>query len=156
MTNHDQIRAQVALAATGALNQDESLAVQRHLRECETCRKEFDTWASYAGGLRQLPHPAIPTDLLARTQARILAERPPASNPGWETAMLVGIAALSWVITLFTWWGLRMLTGGSLSILGVNLLNAGPWVRWSVVVAAAPGGGAALMLGSDREARRIL
>jgi anti-sigma factor RsiW len=156
MINHEQMRSQVALAVAGALSQDESLQVQQHLRECETCRREFEIWAAYAGGLRQLPQPTIPGDLLARTQARVLGEREIAANHHVHSAMWIGMAGLSWMITFSTWMTIRMLTHGSLYVLGTNLLNPGPWLLTSFVVTAATAGVAALMLNSHREVRRTL
>ena len=156
MTGHEEIRTKVALAAAGASSQDESVLVQRHLQECDTCRREFEVWTTYAGGLRQLPQPTIPTDLLARTQARILVEREAAGNHRWDAAMWMGMALLSWMTTLATWFAIRMLTGGSLSVLGTNLLNPALWFPTSFAVTATTAGVAALMLNSRREARRVL
>lgn len=156
MSDHERIRSQVALAAAGALTQDESLQVQRHLRECEICRKEFDTWAAYAGGLRQLPQPTIPADLLARTQARIFGGRATVAGHRWNAAMLVAFAVLSWAITFSMWMVIRMLAGGSLQILGTNLLDPGPWFLTTFVMTTVTAGLAALMLSSHRQTRRIL
>ena len=155
MNDHEKIRTQVALAAAGALSQDESVQVQRHLKECETCRREFEIVGSYAGGLRQLPQPTIPADLVARTQARILVTRAGVTNHG-DAAMFVGMAVLSWVMTLSTWVAIRMLAGGSLNVLGTNLLSPAPWFLTSFAVTSATAGVAALMLRSRREARRTL
>jgi predicted anti-sigma-YlaC factor YlaD len=156
MTDHQEIRAQVALAAAGALTADETVLVQRHLRECEICRREFEVWTAYAGGLRQLPQPTIPADLLARTQARILREREPVASRQWDAAMWMGMALLSWMMTLATWVSVRILTGGNLPVLGTNLLNPAPWFLSSFMVSAATAGVAALMLNTHRGARRVL
>jgi predicted anti-sigma-YlaC factor YlaD len=156
MNDHEKVRAQVALAAAAALSQDESVQVQRHLTECETCRREFEIFGAYAGGLRQLPQPTIPADLVARTQARVLVARAGVTNHRGDAAMLVGMAVLSWVMTLSTWVAIRILTGGSLNVLGTNLLSPAPWFLTSFAVTAATAGVAALMLSSRREARRTL
>ena len=84
MSTHESIRNMLPLSAAGALNQQEQLQVEAHARNCEICRTELDAWSVYAAGLRGLPQPAAPADLIARTQARILRERETAASHALE------------------------------------------------------------------------
>jgi predicted anti-sigma-YlaC factor YlaD len=156
MRDHEGLRQQIALAAAGALQNDEILEVQQHLKECEGCRREYDAWASYGRGLRQLPQPQFPADLIARTQARVLREYVAAENQKSTVFMLLALSAFSWLITFSTWALTRMLTGGVVEVFGVNVVNAGPWFVTSFVATSITAGVSALMLSSHREGRRVI
>ena len=56
MNGHESIRAKLAIAASGALDQEERLLVEQHTRECQNCRRELELWTLYARELRHLPH----------------------------------------------------------------------------------------------------
>src|SRR5262245_37739219 len=103
MTDHSKIRELVALGAAGALAEDESLEVRRHLAECDSCRREFDAWSSYAGGLKTLPQPVVPAHLIARTQARILREHAGARVESSGIPLFAALAAFSWLFTYSGW-----------------------------------------------------
>ena len=60
MNMHESIRTKLALAAAGALPDDERRQVDQHARECETCHRELEVWGLYARGLHQLPQPMLP------------------------------------------------------------------------------------------------
>ena len=154
--DHKKIREQVALDAAGALRQEESLEVRRHLGQCEICRRDFEVWSAYAGGLKNLPQPVVPSQLVARTQARILRERAGSWSESSSAATFSMLAAFSWLMTYTGWSFTRWVTGGSLKVLGMNLVDAGPWFVTSFVVTAVTAGVAALMLNSHRQAGRIL
>ena len=154
--DHKKIREQVALDAAGALRQEESLEVRRHLGECKICRRDFEIWSAYAGGLKNLPQPVVPTQLVARTQARILRERAGSRSEPSSAAIFGMLAAFSWLMTYAGWSFTRWVTGGTIEVLGMNLVDAGPWFAMSFVVTAVTAGVAALMLNSHRQAGRIL
>lgn len=156
MTDHQKMRERVALDAAGALGQDESLEVRRHLGECEACRREFEVWSAYTGGLKNLPQPVVPSHLIARTQARILRERAETRRETSGAAMFAALAAFSWLTTYAGWTLVRWLTGGTVELLGMNLLDAGPWFATSFAVTAITAGVAARMLSGHRQARRVL
>ena len=155
MNEHDSILKLLALYAADALDAQESKRVAAHLRDCMVCRVELHAWGMYAGAARQQPQPVIPADLLARTQARVLHEREKAKQRRMEITMLSAGIAFSWIVSLATWYAARVLTGGRMVILGTNLLQIGPWFIASMLLAWATGGVAAIVLGRDRELRRI-
>ena len=75
MTEHESVRAMLALAAAGALGPEEVRRIEQHAQGCELCRRDLETWAVYTQGLGKLPQPSAPEGLVQRTQARILQER---------------------------------------------------------------------------------
>ena len=156
MTEHDSIREMLALAAAGALDAQDLRRVEQHARECTDCRKELDRWALYAQSLRQLPQPAVPADLILRTQAGILREREEAASRRRNSLMLAALAVFSWVISLAFWALARTLTGGELDVFGTNWVSIGPWFFASSVLTWITAGTAAVTLGHRREIRRTL
>lgn len=155
MNMHESIRTKLALAAAGALHDDERRQVEQHARECEACRRELEVWGLYAQGLHQLPQPMLPPDLLASTQARILRQE----NPIHERrngVMFCALAAYSWVIAFAVWFITRMLTGGTLEVFGTNLVAVGPWLFTSWVLTWITAGAAAVTLGDSYRSRRVL
>ena len=84
MNTHESIRIMLPLAAAGALDSQQQLQVESHVRVCESCRLEMDEWEVVASGVRKLPQPVAPADLLARTQARVLRERAEAASMRWN------------------------------------------------------------------------
>ena len=156
MNEHDSILKLLALYAAESLDAVESKRVEAHLQVCAVCRKELSVWGLYAGAARQQPQPAVPNDLIARTHARVLRERDKAEQRRIEISMLsIGIA-MSWAVSLATWYAVRELTGGMFVVLGTNLLQAGPWFLATMLAAWATAGVAAIILGRNRELRRIL
>jgi anti-sigma factor RsiW len=73
--NHDAIRALLALSAAGLLDPDAERQVREHARDCPACTAEVASLGQLAAGLCTLPAPQPPPDLLARTQARVAADR---------------------------------------------------------------------------------
>lgn len=84
----------------------ESLAVARHLAECDACRQRFDTYARLRGDLQQagLYRPA-PAALRARIMAQLPcpARAPRAPRQRWQIAVAV-LAALFIVAAVFAGW----------------------------------------------------
>lgn len=153
--DHDRLREQIALAAAGALSQVELKTLMEHAAGCEACRRELELWGSYAGGLRQLPQPSIPGDLFARTYRRVLEERAATVERRHNTWMIGALGLLSWVSSFVTWIVVRALTGGTVEVLGTNLVEAGPWILLSTLLTWITAGSAAVALGSQRHTRRI-
>ena len=155
MNTHESIRNLLPLAAAGALGQQEQLQVEAHTSICEICRRELDTWSVYAAGLRGLPQPAAPADLIARTQARILRERETAATVRWNGLTLCGLGIFSWVASVTVWVLVRELSGGKLEVLGTNLASAGPWFLVSFAVASITAAATALLIGNRGEIGRM-
>ena len=156
MNTHESIRNLLTLSAAGALDPQDQLQVEAHARVCEICRLELEEWSIYAGGLRKLPQPMAPADLIARTQARVLHEREAAASMRWHGVTLCGLAIFSWLASVTVWLMVRELSGGRLEVLGTNLVSAGPWFLVSFAVASITAAAAALLIGNRGEIGRAL
>ncbi|MBZ5634786.1 MAG: zf-HC2 domain-containing protein [Acidobacteriia bacterium] len=156
MTEHESVRAMLALAAAGALDPEEVRRVEQHAQGCERCRRDLETWAVYTRGLRKLPQPSAPEGLVQRTQARILQERAGAAARRRSELFLGALAIFGWVAGWSFWTLARAVTGGSLNVLGANLMNGLTWSLVSTALVWMTAATAALMLGRRREMRRFL
>jgi len=157
MNEHQSMRDLMALAAAAALPAPEQRRLDEHVRICPDCRRDLETWSAYAQGLRRLPQPAVPAQLMERTRARILQERAAAADRRWNDLMLGALALFAWTVGLSFWFLLRIFTGGALVIMGANLLRLGTWSAISTVVVWLTAAAAALTVGKRRrELRRAL
>lgn len=161
MSEHERVRAILALAAAGALDPEESMRVERHANACQECRRELDVWRTYAQGLRHLPQPQAPAYLMERTRSLILDQRAAedravAAGQRWNELMLGALAVFGWAAGLTFWILARIFTGGFLSILGANLVSGLTWFMLSTVVVWMTAATAVVMLGRGQEIRRPL
>lgn len=70
--NHDRLRELVAAHALDALDADEIAVVERHLAECDDCRREFDEHVAVAALIgSQAADTDVPDSLWRRVQAEI-------------------------------------------------------------------------------------
>ena len=98
MTEHDQIRELLTLAAAGALTSPEEQRVALHLRSCQACSQDMETWQSMARDLRRLPTPQPSAALFERT--RLLAEQKLAEEAEyrWQRGVMVFVVTFAWVL----------------------------------------------------------
>lgn len=155
MSSHETNIKRLALAAAGALSREELLEVEQHARQCESCRRELERWGFYAEGMRRLPQPVLPADLVARTQARVLRAREEHASRRRDTILMGGLAIFSSAMTVVFWLVVRMLTGGTLEAFGTNWVSAGPWFLVWTVVGWVTVGVAAATLSRYRERRFV-
>jgi anti-sigma-K factor RskA len=99
--NHDVLREQVALYAIGALAAPERVAVETHLRQCDSCSAELKTLLPIAGALAQVvpqhdPPAALRATILAAARRESSSVRTPAALAPWlaAAAMFVLTAGL--------------------------------------------------------------
>jgi len=156
MTEHESIRAMLGLAAAGALGPEEARHVEQHARGCELCRADLETWAAYTQGLRKLPQPTAPEGLVQRTQARILEKRLETAGRRRQELFLAALAIFGWASGWSFWTLARAVTGGSVSVLGTNLVSGLTWFLVSTALVWMTAATAAFMLGRHREMRRSL
>ena len=156
MNTHESIRSMLALAAAGALNDEESREVDRHVQTCDDCRREWSSWRVVAAGLKHLPQPVAPADLIARAQARILREREASAAARWSGFTLGALGIYSWVVSLAFWLLARAITDGMFVVLGTNLVSAGPWFLVSFIVSGTTVVTAALALKHHGQFRRTI
>jgi predicted anti-sigma-YlaC factor YlaD len=155
--NHSDAVELLALAAAGALDAPQQRRLEEHARECSACRRQLEIWNSYSQGLRNLPQPPVPTQLMERTRARLLNERATTADRRWDALMLGALALFAWTVGLTFWFVARIVTGGELMIMGANLVRFGTWSAGSTVLVWLTAAVAALALGKRRrELRRVL
>jgi hypothetical protein len=117
---------------------------------------ELKKWERYAETLKSLPQPALPLGLMERTRARILEQREAAAErkrEAWKFAVLV---VFGWASSFVTWSALRMLAGGSFTVLGANLLDGFTWMAVSTVFVWMTAASAAVVLGKQPQLERTL
>lgn len=157
MSEHESMQALAALAAAGALDTAEQCRLEEHARECPACRRELEIWSAYAQGLRQIPQPTIPAQLMERTRARLWQERAAAADRRWDELMLGALALFAWTVGLTGWFVVRLVTGGALVIMGANLVRFGTYSAVSTIMVWLTAAVAAMVLGRRRrEPRRAL
>jgi Putative zinc-finger len=156
MTEHESVRALLALAAAGTLGPEGIRRVEQHAQGCELCRQDLETWHVYTRGLRKLPQPSAPEGLVLWTQARVLQERAEASGRRRHELFLGALAIFGWAAGWSFWTLARAVTGGSLNVFGANLMNGLTWSLVSTVLVWMTAATVALMLGRRRETRRFL
>jgi anti-sigma factor RsiW len=112
MSEHDEIRELLALAAAGALEPGEERRVETHVASCAPCAAEREDFQFLAGGLRRLPTPQPSAALVERT--RTLAERSLAAEEEhrWNRNALAFVILFAWTLLLASWPVVRLLSGG--------------------------------------------
>jgi hypothetical protein len=155
MTEHESIQVMLALTAADALDPGELRRVQRHADGWEICRRELQSWSLYAQGLPKLPQPMVPDGLMERTRALVIEQRAASAARRHENLVLAALVVFGWAASLTTWTLVRVLAGGALYILGVNLVSGVTWSLLSTALVWMTAAVAAAMLGRRSELRRL-
>jgi anti-sigma factor RsiW len=71
MNEHDAMRELLPLAAAEGLDGKEQRLLEEHLHGCAACSAELDRWRTLGHGLRRLPTPQAPAQLVERTRQQI-------------------------------------------------------------------------------------
>ena len=112
MSNCDEIRDLLALAASGALDGKPEQRVAEHVRICAVCAAELDNFQLLARGLRRLPTPQPSAMLVERARARAefrMAEETEQRSNRKVLLLLIGFA---WTLIVVSWPIVRLLSGG--------------------------------------------
>jgi anti-sigma factor RsiW len=132
MNGHEDIRDLLTLAAAGALDADGQRRVEDHLRQCQGCRAEFETWQRLTGALQDMPTPQAPMGLVERTRRRMERQAAAHAAQRRHRLLLVWLTVFAWASTLLTWPLLRLL-GGSLDLSWTGLSLTEVWIAYVVV-----------------------
>lgn len=116
-THHDRWREDVAAHMLGALDPEETAALERHAEDCERCRAEMRWLTAAVDALpesveRVEPPPGLRTRLMAEVEADAPEHAPAAEKAGWRERVsaqlrgsgrlglrpVVGLAALVLVV----------------------------------------------------------
>ncbi len=152
MSEHDEIRELLALAAAGALDANEEERIARHMRSCALCSEELDSWKQMALGLRRLPTPQAPRGLVERARARAEARLVEEAEHRWNRSVMIFLIVFAWALTLMSWPVARLLSRGLLGLLDPRLSQA--WIGFAGFTTLAwLGGGAAAILLALRQRR---
>ncbi len=131
MKEHIIIRDLLSLAAADALDPAEQRQVAEHLRLCEVCRAELDTWTRIAGVLRELPAPSVPPKLALQTRRRLEAHAAAGRSLHGSRFLPVFLVLFSWIVTVLTW---RLM--GLLDIPLIRWLDVSSTIGWVAYMGA--------------------
>lgn len=157
MSDHDEIRNLLALAAAGALDVAEEERVLSHARTCQECSKELESWNSLAAGLRAVPTPQPSAALIQRTRALAEARLEEEAEARWQRNVMVFVVAFAWVLTIVSWPLVRVATRGLAELLNPHLNRT--WISFagSATLVWLTGGTAAVLLAlRQRRERRLV
>ncbi len=155
MSGHEEIRELLALAAAGALEENEQRVVEQHLARCEECSQEREAWAALTASLRRLPTPHPRAEVVERARALMVQRLAAETERRWDYRLLVFAVLFAWTITLAGWPIARLLTGGAAAWLDVSFRQA--WLGFAAYTALgwlAAGAAVAVLGVRYREARR--
>ncbi len=154
MTEHEEIRELLSLAAAGALDATEDQRVSAHLRACPACAAELASWQAIETGLRRIPTPQVPADLVARTIARAQMRFAEESDRRSERKVLALVIIFSWIFVALSWPLAQLLGHGWLSLLGLGFEQG--WKNFAVFTAFCwiAGAAAAILLAMRRDRER--
>lgn len=147
MKDHNEMRALLPLAASGALAADQDAALKRHIASCPECARELEVLRLYTSALPEMPAPPFPAALAQRTQARLLQLVEHKVERRWNGLVIGSLSAFSWVSGEVLWMLARWITGGMWTVLGLNLVDGVTWMWISAIVIWMTAGAAALAMG---------
>jgi predicted anti-sigma-YlaC factor YlaD len=156
MSDHDEIRKLLALAAAGALEEADEERVLSHARTCSECSQELESWQSLAAGLRAVPTPQPSAALIQRTRAVAEARLEEETEARWQRNVMIFVLAFAWVLTIVSWPLVRIATRGLAELLNPHLNQT--WVSFagSATLVWLTGGIAAVLLAlKQRRERRL-
>jgi anti-sigma factor RsiW len=156
VTEHNKIRAMLALSAADALEPNETEEVLQHVRACPQCSAEMEQWQLLSRGLRQLPTPQLSPDLVQRTCARAEARLIDEREHAWNRRVMISLVLLAWALTLMSWPIVRLVSSGLLSMLDPRLNQS--WLGFAGFTSLVwvTGGIAAVLLASYQRRERSL
>lgn len=146
MSEHDEVRELIALAAAGALSAEEVRKVEAEVAVCAECAAELESLRAVAGALRNAPPPAVPDGLVARAVAGVRQAEASRAERRWSDAILGFLLLLGWTVSLLVWWLFRLFTGGGVAVLGLSFGNPVVWLGATTLLAWLTAGVAAAVL----------
>lgn len=154
MTEHDEIRNLLPLAAAGALDADEVDRIEHHARSCATCAAELDDWQLLAGGLRRLPTPQPSPAVVERARVRAEIRFAEEAEHRSHRTVLIFLTLFAWAITVVSWPVVHLLTGGLMGWFSPRFSQG--WLGFAAfsTLAWAAGGAAALLLAFHQRRER--
>jgi len=148
--DHSALRAQLTLAAVGALDDADRMEIERHLAVCPACAAEFARWQQMGVAIRRMPKPLAPAGLVERTRALLVERhvREAEARPSFRGLAL--LLVFVWAMTFLAWPLERQLAAGAASWLALDSARAGAWVFAYTIFGFIAGTTAAVVLGLNR------
>jgi predicted anti-sigma-YlaC factor YlaD len=112
MSNCDEIRDLLALAASGALDEKAEARVGEHVRMCAVCAAELDGYQLLARGLRRLPTPQPAAIVVERARARAELRMAEETEQRSNRKVLILLIGFAWTVLIVSWPIVRLLSGG--------------------------------------------
>ena len=110
MSECNEIRELLALAAAGALDEGAENRVTRHANECPSCFAELVRWGYLARGLRRVPTPRPSAAIVERARARAELALTKQADQQRSRGVLILVIALAWASVLASWPVARLLS----------------------------------------------
>lgn len=98
--NHLPFRENLSAYALGALDAEETAALQAHLQTCDSCRAELADYQRVSAELLSALSPQAPRPALKRTLAARLPSAKKAARPRWQLHWSLGQFATATALTL--------------------------------------------------------
>lgn len=76
-----------------SITDEQKLEMEKHIAECETCRKEFEFFKSVISNLASIPSPEAPKTLIDKVNAKLDAEKTVVVGFRWNFRVLSTVAA---------------------------------------------------------------
>jgi len=151
---HDELREQLSLAASGALQADEEQRVLLHAASCADCSAELAEWRLLAGGLRRLPTPQPRGEVVERALIRASIRFAEEAEHRANRRVMVFLVAFAWILTLASWPVFRVVSGWLLDWLDPRFNQN--WIAFAALTCFlwATGGVAATLLARQRQSER--
>jgi len=156
MSEHDRICELLSLAAAGALERSEEERLLSHIRSCDACSREIESWNSIAASLRRLPTPQPSAVLIQRTRLLAEARLEEQSEARWQRTMMIFVVTFAWMLTIASWPLVHLLTGRLVDFFDPNLNRS--WLSFAglTTIVWLTGGIAAVLLAwQQRRERRL-
>lgn len=142
MSDHESVRALLALSAAGLLDPDEERLVRAHVCQCDGCAAELEAYGSLSLELSNMPAPRPPAYLVSRTTALVAAE----ADRRQGAALAGGAAVFACAFVLLVGQMLRTMLSEDAAL---------AWLVW-VSISSVLGAACALVLASRRRPERSI
>lgn len=156
MTQHEQFRELLALAAAGALEPEEMRRIEQHAAACAECAQGMEVWRALLQDLRRLPTPQPRAEVVERARALAEARLRQAAEERSSLRMVIFLGAFAWVLLVASWPLYHLLTGGVLEGYAPRLVQG--WMGFAVWTGLAwlAAGVAAVLVAAQQQRERGL
>ncbi|MGA8036929.1 MAG: zf-HC2 domain-containing protein [Candidatus Acidiferrales bacterium] len=156
MSDHEKIRELLSLAAASALEPQEEQMLMQHLRECESCAAEQETWSMIGSALRRMPTPQPRATVVERARAQAQIRLAEEFEHRWNRTVITSLIVFAWVLTVMSWPVFKLLTVGVVGLFDPNFHHLWfAFAGFTATVWIAGGAAAALLSLQSRRERRL-